>query len=213
MLCFRFSRMRTISLARNFATMVLIVSCAAVRRDPLASTDKSQLSTDVGVADCEGQSFGLSAERRAMLKPRTGRMAPDDHWADLAENTPGGFAGVLYLDSKPTLMLTHPELAAQAKQMLAADPTFRGFNIMGAQVIKARWDFAQLVDWYNYFIQQTSVWQTPGIVSGDKDERRNRIRFGIQTEAGRQELVRKLAALHIPCDLVLIGIEGPVRVL
>jgi hypothetical protein len=213
MLCFHFSRIRTISLAGNFATMVLIVSCAAERHEPLASTDKRQLSTDVRVADCEGQPFGLPAESRAMLKPRTGRMAPDDHWADLAEKTPGGFAGVLYVDSKPTLMLTHPELAAQAKQMLAADSTFRGFNIMGAQVMKARWDFAQLVDWYNYFIQQTSVWQTPGIVSGDKDERRNRIRIGIQAEAGRQELVRKLAALHIPCDLVLIGIEGPVRAL
>ncbi len=205
--------MHRTDVARNVATMVVIVSCAAIKHEPAAPTEKTQRSADVRVADCEGAPFSLSAERRAMLKPRTGHMVPDDHWAELAENNPGGFAGVLYLDGKPTLMLADPELAAQAKQMLAADPTFRGFNIMGAQVLKARWDFAQLVDWYNYFIQETSVWQTAGIVSGDKDERTNRIRFGIQTEAGRQKLVKKLAALHIPCDLVRIGIEGPVHAL
>ena len=132
MLCFRFTRMRWIGLVRNFATMVVIVSCAAVKPGPLARTDRNQASADVRVADCEGEPFSLSREYRAILKPRTGRMAPDDHWADLAESIPGGFAGVLYLDSKPTLMLTHPELAAQAKQMLATNPTFRGFNIMGA---------------------------------------------------------------------------------
>jgi hypothetical protein len=140
-------------------------------------------------------------------------MTTDDHWADLAEQVPGGFAGILYVDHKPTLMLTHPEHAAEAKRILASDPSLRSFNIMDAQVVKARWDFAQLVDWYNYLMQGTSVWTTPGMVSGDSDERLNRIRFGIQTQAGRQELVSKLLALPIPCDLVRIGIEAPAQAL
>jgi hypothetical protein len=140
-------------------------------------------------------------------------MHPDDHWADLAENVPGGFAGVLYVDGKPTLMLTHPEQAAQAKRALAPDLSLRSFAVKDAQVLKARWDFAQLVDWYDYLLQRTSLWTTPGIVSGDNDERINRIRLGIQTEGGRQELVGKLNALHIPCDLIRIGIEAPIQVL
>jgi len=140
-------------------------------------------------------------------------MVPDDHWADLAERVPGGFAGTLYLDGKPTLMLTHPEQASEAKNALVSDPSFRGFNLMGAQVLQARWDFAQLVDWYNYLVRRASVWDTKGMVSGDKNERTNRIHFGIETDSGRRQLMEKLSALHLPCDLIRIEIESPVRTL
>jgi hypothetical protein len=172
-----------------------------------------QPRADVRVADCDGPASSLAPELRATLQPRNGRLHPDDHWADLAEKVPGGFAGVLYVDGKPTLMLTHPEQATDAKRALTSALSLRSFPIMDAQVLKARWDFAQLVDWYNYLSQRTSLWATPGIVSGDNDERINRIRLGIQTEAGRQELVGKLKALRIPCDLIRIGIEALAQVL
>jgi hypothetical protein len=136
-------------------------------------------------------------------------MVPDDHWADLAERIPGGFAGVLYSNGKPVLMLTRPDQAAGAKAALAADPTFRGFDIPHAEVRKARWDFAQLEDWYRYLVGFTSVWNTTGMAVGDKNEGTNRIYFGIETEAGRQELERKLLAVNVPCDLIQIGIASP----
>lgn len=144
-----------------------------------------------------------------MLEPRTGRMVPDDHWADIAEGLPGGFAGILYdLNGKPTLMLTHPVHAPEVKAALASDYSFRHFDLIGAQVLRARWSFAQLVNWYNYLWDHTSVVETNGIVMGDKDEGTNRIWFAVETEARRQQLAEQLRALGVPCDLVRIGIAG-----
>jgi hypothetical protein len=140
-------------------------------------------------------------------------MVPDDHWADLAERIPGGFAGVLYSNGKPVLMLTHPEQATAAKKVLTSDRTLAGFDVMRAEVRTARWDFAQLVDWFNYFVGHSTVWNTAGIVSGDKDESTNRIHFGIENETGRETLRKKLVALDIPCDLIRISIESPIRLL
>jgi hypothetical protein len=136
-------------------------------------------------------------------------MVPDDHWADLAEKIPGGFAGVLFIQGKPTIWLVHPEDGAAAKTALLADPSFGNFDIQGAQVLQARWDFAQLVDWYNYLLG-TDIWSNTGIVMGDKDEGINRIRYGVKDEASRRELVRRLEALNVPCDLIRIGLQSPV---
>ena len=204
--------MHGVSFRGQLIILLFVAGCST--GTPVANTISARrVSGDVRVADCDGEPRSLPLQYRSKLKARTGRMAPDDHWADLADTIPGGFAGILYRAGKPTLLLTHPEQAEAAKRVLAADPRFRGFDIAGAEVEKVRWDFGQLVDWYNFFLQQTSVWQTPGMVSGDKDEATNRIRFGIQTEAGRQELLNKLSALDVPCDLVRIGIEAPAQVL
>jgi len=73
-----------------------------------------------------------------------------------------------------------------------------------AQATASVGGFAQLVDWYNYLLVHTSVWTTAGIVAGDKDESTNRIHFGIQTRAGRDELKKKLLAADVPCDLILL---------
>jgi len=190
---------------------VALVFCACSAASPTSTPKNPPLaSSELRVADCDGPPLSLPTNLRATLAPRTGQMVPDDHWADLAEQIPGGFAGVLYSDGKPVLMLTRPEQAAAAKSALASDPTLKGFDISHAEVRKARWDFAQLVDWYNYLVGHTSVWNTPGMVGGDKNEGTNRIYFGIETEAGRQELKRKLLAVNVPCDLVQIGLESPV---
>jgi hypothetical protein len=135
-------------------------------------------------------------------------MMPDDQWADLAERVPGGFAGILYVDNKPVLMLTDPSEAAAAKRALA--PALVGFDVAGAAVHKARWNFAQLVNWYNFLGARTSVWQTPGMTSGDKDEAINRIRYGVVDTAARETLLRTLAGIQLPCDLIAVEITGPI---
>ena len=136
-------------------------------------------------------------------------MIPDDHWADIAERIPGGFAGILYdLNGKPTLMLTHPEKAQEVKNALVSDYSFRHFDLVGAQVLQARWSFAQLVDWFNYLWVHTPMIEAKGVVMGDKDEGTNRIYFGVETEAGREQLAEQLRSLGVPCDLVRIGITG-----
>ena len=201
-------RRRIFLVANAFvAAPFLICACSA---SSASSTAKSDIphSNDLRVGDCDGPPVSLPSNLRALLGPRTGQMVPDDHWADLAERVPGGFAGVLYSGGKPLLMLTRPEDATAAKKALASDPTFNGFDLGHAEVRKARWDFAQLVDWYRYLVGHTSVWNTPGMAGGDKNEGTNRIYFGIQTEAGRQELKRKLLAVNVPCDLIQIGLQS-----
>jgi hypothetical protein len=135
-------------------------------------------------------------------------MMPDDHWADLARRVPGGFAGVLYVDGRPVLMLTDPTQAEAAKNALAHE--LGGFDVRGAEVRKARWDFAQLVDWYNYLASRTPVWQTPGLTSGDKNEGINRISYGVADEAARDRLLRTLADVELPCDLIVVEVTGPI---
>lgn len=193
---------------RAFIAATLVLACSSSVGPSQLSVDP-RYANDVLVRDCKGPALSLPDQLRAQLHPRTGLMRPDDHWADLAESIPGGFAGVLFIQGKPTMWLVHPEEVAAAKAALLADPTFGNFDIRGAEVLKARWDFAQLVDWYNY-LNGTGVWSTPGMVTGDKDERINRIRYGVKDEAGRAELVRRLEALNVPCDLIHIGLESPV---
>ena len=189
------------------ATPFLLCACSAGAASHPAENNVPH-SDSLRVADCDGPAVSLPRNLRALLGPRTGQMIPDDHWADLAERIPGGFAGVLYSKGTPVLMLTRPQEAIEAKRVLALDPTFNGFDISRAQVRKARWDFAQLVDWYRYLVGHTSVWNTPGMAGGDKNEGANRIYFGIETEAGRLELRRKLLAANVPCDLILIGLQS-----
>jgi hypothetical protein len=188
--------------------MLVFVACSSTTA-PIQLPIDAQYANDVHVRDCNGPALSLPSALRAQLAPRTDMMQPDDHWADLAEKVPGGFAGILFLLGQPTMWLVHPEQEEAAKLALASDPTFGSFDIRGAQVLKARWDFAQLVDWFNY-LNGTDIWRNSGFTSADKDERINRIRYGVKDEASRAELVRRLEALNVPCNLIQIALENPI---
>ena len=184
--------------------VVLAVTACAASTEPRQPQLRPSLTR---VADCVGPARSLDPALAAALPPRSGLMRPDDQWADLALRVPGGFAGVMYVDSKPVLMLTDPAQAAAAKRALA--PEFVSFDINGAEVRTVRWDFAQLVDWFNYLGARTPVYQTKGITSSDKQESLNRIRYGVIDESARERLLQVLASLDLPCDLIVVEIELP----
>jgi hypothetical protein len=151
----------------------------------------------IHLADCRGPARSLPDSLVHQLPPRTGRMRPDDYWADLALTVPGGFAGVFYDSAHtPILQLVRPDLADTAKAVLAAK---LAFPVHRAVVRPARWDFAQLVDWFNYLHPRLPV---PSL--GDKDEALNRIRFAASSSTARERLIRALEALDLPCDLVVV---------
>jgi hypothetical protein len=128
-------------------------------------------------------------------------MIPDDRWADLATTTPGGFGGVFYDSAHtPILMLTEPAKASAAKQALAGKI---GFPLQQATVREARWDFAQLVDWFNYVLPRLGA-----PVTADKDEALNRIRFSVTSVELRDRVVAALAKLPLPCDLIVVDLNG-----
>lgn len=195
------------TLLRSTSLLMLVTIFAACSE----ATQPNRLTPTLSmtrIADCTGPARSLDPAIAASLPPRTGHMAPDDGWADLAARVPGGFAGILYVDSKPVLMLTDPSQALAAKEALSVEIPW--FDIRGAEVRKARWDFAQLVDWYNYLGIRGPVWQTPGMTSGDKDEAINRIRYGVLDSASRARLVSSLAGMDLPCDLIALEITGPI---
>jgi hypothetical protein len=125
-------------------------------------------------------------------------MIPDNQWADLATTVPGGFAGTFYDSAHtPILMLTDPAQAAAAKEALAGK---LGFLPQYATVRQARWNFAQLVDWFDYLLPRLGA----SFSFADKDEAINRIRFGAASVEARERLVSALAQLPLPCDLVVV---------
>jgi hypothetical protein len=73
-----------------------------------------------------------------------------------------------------------------------------------AEVRQARWDFAQLVDWFNYVFPRLDG--TP--VTADKDEALNRIAFSVTSIELRDRVVAALAKLPLPCDLIVVDLNG-----
>jgi hypothetical protein len=73
-------------------------------------------------------------------------------------------------------MLTQPGRAAEAKLALAER---LHIPLKDATVRQARWDFAQLVDWFNYLRPRLSV----SSFSADNDETINRIRLSVASVA------------------------------
>lgn len=196
--------MPSVRLIQRLVVLIAAAACSGSTEPDLFALNPSL----VRVPDCSGPATSLNPAIASTLPPRDGRMMPDDQWADLAQRVPGGFAGVLYVANMPVLMLTDPSQAAEAKRALA--PTLVGFDVGGAAVHKARWNFAQLVDWYNFLGVRTPVWQTPGMTSGDKDEAINRIRYGVVDTVARETLLRTLAGIELPCDLIAVEITGPI---
>ena len=182
-----------------FLSAFALAGCTAAPRVTAAATQPAPLR----LAQCDGPATSLPDSLARQLPPRTGRMIPDDRWADLAITTPGGFAGV-FRDSTYTqiLMLTDP---SQASAAIAAVAGKVGLGLLPPTVRQARWDFAQLVDWFNYLLPRVAA----GIpMTADKDESINRIRFSVISIEQRDRVVAALAALPLPCDLVVVDLNG-----
>jgi len=75
-------------------------------------------------------------------------------------------------------------------------------GLANAKVRAARWNFAQLAEWYRYLQVQPFGAQ---ISSSDIDEAKNRITFGAPDSTSRAKIAQSLAKLDLPCYLV--GIE------
>ena len=193
--------MRRFDFVFGIGALLVLQACSATGR--LVGSPPHEF---VKVADCVGPASSLPDALAAALPPRTGNMQPDDQWADLAATIPGGFAGFFYDGAhRPVLMLTRPEAADSARHAL--DNMVPGsFPIGSAIVERARWDFLQLVNWYNYLSPRVFG---DGVLEGDKDEVLNRIRYGVINSAARDQLVQRLLALHVPCDLVVIDSTTP----
>jgi hypothetical protein len=129
----------------------------------------------------------------------------------LAHQVPGGVGGIFMEQGVGYLWLVEPSKRTEAIAALADTPLGiglqqGGFPLKNAVVLKARWNFAQLADWYAYVTSRA----LPGVqwTSADIQEARNRLEFGVISEAARLDLESRLKALDLPCNLVAVEIRA-----
>ena len=176
-----------------------LAGCTATSRVGAARTQPAPIR----LAQCDGPATSLPDSLARQLPKRTGRMMPDDRWADLATKIPGGFAGIIRGPSHTQIiMLTDTARASAAITALSGEVGL-GLGLLPPIVRQARWDFAQLVDWFNYLLPRLGV-----PVTADKDEALNRIRFSVITIQQRDSVVAALSKLPLPCDLVVVDLNG-----
>jgi hypothetical protein len=150
------------------------------------------------------------------LDSRARRGLSDETWVTLAQEVPGGVGGIFMEQGVGYLWLVDPSKRTEAIAALADTPLGiglqqAGFPLKNAVVLKARWNFAQLADWYAYVTSRALL----GVqwTSADIQEARNRLEFGVISEAARLDLENRLKALDLPCNLVAIEIRALPRTL
>lgn len=71
----------------------------------------------------------------------------------------------------------------------------------------ARWNYAQLYDWYRYLMPRVMRGHAS---SAAIDIVQNRLRFGANTDAAADALASYLRQIALPCGLVEIALEPPI---
>lgn len=201
---------------KYFSLLMVAVLAACNGPTPPAPTaihDEAMRWANVGKScDDTAPAVLLAAARRDSL-PTTFLAPPDQRWADLARTAPGGIGGIFQVGPNVTgdyfIWLTDPSKRAEAiAAITAAFPGLENFFPFDrARVMKGRWDFAQLADWYGYLLLKGPI---PGIRTSDIQEGSNRLEFGVPNEEARAALEQWLTALDVPCRLVAIRITPPI---
>jgi hypothetical protein len=112
--------------------------------------------------------------------------------------------GGYFLDEqgRPTVYLTDESRRPTAERALGRFLSTRGWGASDLRVRRGTFRYADLDGWYRKGWGR--VLTIPGVVLGDVDESRNRLRFGV-TDAGVAERVRStLVGLGVPVDAVVI---------
>jgi hypothetical protein len=137
--------------------------------------------------------------------PQGPQATIDDRWAVTAREIPGGFAGII-LEGGPVVFLVDTTKRDAAVAALIARHALPGRHPERARVRKARWDFAQLHEWYEYL--NGHLTGDSGFAMSDIDEGHNRLTYGVADSAARQRFEARLASLPVPCGLVVVEVTG-----
>lgn len=166
-------------------------------------------STAPLVCDPGAPGPSLAVAKQDSLEPvPTNRRTIDDIWADIARQVPGGWGGFFLENGQPTVFLVQPGRQDEALAALYDAGVGEPFDVREADVRRGRWDFAQLHDWRRYIDQV--VGRPDGVVSSDLDEARNRIAYGVRDNEAANAFSSLLDSANLPCELVLIEVQGVV---
>ncbi len=182
------------------AIAALTLACAPIGR--------SQQADQACSRDGPGPSVPAAIRESLPPLPRGREATIDDRWAATAREIPGGFAGII-LQGGPVVFLVDTTKRDAAVAALIARGALKGRHPERARVRKARWDFAQLHEWYDYL--NGHLTDDSGFAMSDIDEGHNQLMYGVADEAARDRFEAELARLPIPCGLVVVEITGFVQ--
>lgn len=121
-----------------------------------------------------------------------------------------GFGGY-FLDASgtPSVYLTDAAQRPAAEQALAGFVASRGFAPAQLRVVQGDFEYAQLDAWYR--LARAGVFSVAGIIYGDVDEGRNRLRFGVLDAGALVGVQGALSLLGIPSSAVVVEQRAPFR--
>ena len=117
-----------------------------------------------------------------------------------------GFGG-FYIDpaAGPTVYLTDVSRRADAERELGAFLSKRSATL---RVVRGAFTYAQLDSWYEQ--ARGAVFAVPGVMLGDVDEGRNRVRIGVANAAAAAGVRARLAQIGIPATAVIVEQRAPI---
>lgn len=126
----------------------------------------------------------------------------------MARTVPG-FGG-FYIDpvAGPTVYLTDAARRPDAERALETFLAQRGMTKGKLQVRPAAYGYAQLDGWYQS--ARGALFAVPGVVLGDVDEGRNRVRIGVVSAAAAAGVRAELARQGIPAGAVVVEQRAPI---
>ena len=187
------------------ATLVLAAACSDSTQLPVEPIEKP-IRELVRFPDCEGPATSVAAAFDVTIPLETS-LRNHELFAALAKAVPGGFAGVFQDKAQQVLLLTDPSRETEAKAALGPYITnLYSLDLDAVDVRKARWDFAQLVNWHTYIFRHTPASATIGITRGDADVTLNRVLVTVESVAARDRVINALRDAGLPCDLIALEI-------
>ena len=190
--------------ALNVAMIAVFIAIgAAACSSDEQETVESQLSAAVSATPTPAPT-PLSTESPSPPPPPA--IGFDYLMADIAAEAPG-FAGMLVdpVDNNILFVKTTKPDTDVSVYKAAIVARFPEMSSKRFELVNAKYDFAQLSEWYTLI---TPIYSVPGLVYTDVDEVRNKIVIGVETEADRGPMERKIAELPIPPDAIEV-VTGP----
>ena len=119
-----------------------------------------------------------------------------------------GFGGY-FLDPSgaPTVYLLDASQRPAAEAALAAFLVSRGFTSTDLVVRHGQYEYTQLDAWYG--VARSAAFAVSGIVLGDVDEGKNRLRFGVTSAVAAAQVQSAVAALGVPAGAVVLEQRAP----
>jgi hypothetical protein len=148
--------------------------------------------------DSTGHPFGM-ARKSSVWETR----------AAIAAKIPGGWGGLAAREKKTGFAIYLTDTAQRSAALAALAAAGVPYISPVTEAEQARWTYVQLYDWFRYI--HTHL-RHVAVNSWALDEWRNRIYYGVEDETAALELDRQLAALNVPCFLVIREVVGQIRV-